>query len=66
MEARVHQGSQQWYCGGPKTSYVYRPPHHRYRTDKTISKVLYNTDGTIGCERILANVSNTRELWSVP
>lgn len=66
MEARASQGSQQWYCGGPRTSFVYKPPHHRYRTDKTISKIQYNADGTVGCERIPASVSNTKELWSVP
>lgn len=66
MEARASQPSQQWYCGGPRTAFIYKPPHHRYRTDKNISKILYSPDGTIGCQRLPANVSNTMELWSVP
>lgn len=64
MDARAEQGGQQWYCGGPRSSFVYKPPHHRYRTDKTICKVLYNADGTISSERVPTNVSNTKELWS--
>jgi hypothetical protein len=59
-----HHGKTQWYCGGPRSSYMYRPPHHRYKTEKTISKLLLQPedDGGIAAKPVPTDVSNSLEI----
>lgn len=54
--------SSQWYCGGPRSSYMYRPPHHRYRTEKTISKLLLQADGSMPARAVPTDIANTPEI----
>jgi hypothetical protein len=50
-----------WHAGGPMLPPPYRPPHHRYVTEKTIGEVV-TEKRVVAAQRVRTDASNSEEL----